>query len=128
MARIRLATIATTETPPVGQLAIYAKTNLKLYYKDENGIEYELLTGSTPGIGGYNVDYYTLTPTDIAAKSIDLSGVPTQNTKVLLDIADGGGSRAYGLDYYVYGSTLTWESTRLDGLLEEGDELRVVWF
>lgn len=128
MARIRLATTPTTDTPPVGQVSVYAKSDLKLYLKDETGAEYQLLTSGTPGVGGYFVDYYTLDAGEVTAKEIELSGSPTQPTRVLLDIADGGGSRTYLLDYTVSGNVLSWNGLRLDGLLEEGDELRVVWF
>ncbi len=128
MARIRLATIPTSDTPPVGQVSIYAKSDLKLYLRDETGAEYQLLTSGTPGIGGYQVDYYVLSSDEVAAKEVTLSGTPTHPTRTLLDITDGGGSRIYSLDFTVSGDILSWDSLRLDGILEEGDELRIVWF
>lgn len=128
MARIRLATIPSSDTPPAGQVAIYAKSNLKLYYKDENGIEYELLTGSTPGVGGYAVDYVTISAAQATAKEVVLSGTPTHPSRTLLDITNGGGAQIYSLDFSVSTNVLTWAGTRLDGILGEGDEIRIIWF
>lgn len=128
MARIRLATVPTSDTPPIGQVSIYAKSDLKLYYKDENGIEYEILTGATPGVGGYDVDYFTLDAAQIAAKEVELSGTPTHPLRTLLDVTNGGGACIYSLDFSVTGNVLSWDGTRLDGILEEGDEIRIIWF
>jgi hypothetical protein len=128
MARIRLATVPTSDTPPVGQVSIYAKSDLKLYLRDETGAEYEILTGGTPGVGGYEVDYVTLDAAQIAAKEVELSGTPTHPLRTLLDITNGGGAQIYSLDFSVLGNVLSWDGLRLDGILSEGDEIRIIWF
>lgn len=128
MARILLATVPTLDTPNVGQVSIYSKADLNLYLKDETGAEYQLLTNATPGVGGYNVDYFVISASEELAKEVELSGTPTSPTKTLLDIAEGGGAQIYSVDFIVSGNTLSWNGTRLDGLLEEGDEIRVIWF
>lgn len=126
MARILLATIPTTTTPSAGQVSIYAKGDLKLYFKDETGAEYELLSSGS-SLSGYEVDYFVISSAEELAKQIQLSGTPTQPTKTLLDIYGGGGTRIYSIDYTVTNDILSWSGLRLDGLLSVGDEVRVVW-
>lgn len=128
MARIRLAKIAGSDTPPTGQVAVYAKTNNKLYYKDDLGIEYEILAGTTPSGGGYEVEYFTVSAAQALAKEIELSGTPSNPNKTLMDIANGGGPQIYALDFSVSSNIVSWDGTRLDGILGEGDEVRIIWF
>lgn len=126
MARILLATTPTIDTPNTGLVSIYSKANLKLYYKDETGAEYEILsTGSS--ISGYNVDYFTISSAEELSKQIQLSGIPTDPSKTLLDIYGGGGVQIYSIDYTVSGDILSWSGLRLDGVISTGDEVRVVW-
>lgn len=75
----------------------------------------------------YNVEYFTVNLSQEIAKEIQLSGTPSYPTKTLLDIAEGGGTRIYSVDYTVTGDKLSWSGLRLDGLLESGDEVRVIW-
>ena len=67
MARIRFATIASDDTPPAGQVSVYAKSNKFLYLKNDTGAEFELLTNNTPGVGGYQVDYFVISASEEAA-------------------------------------------------------------
>lgn len=117
MARIRLETIASSVAPPEGQVAIYAKLDRSLYLQDEAGSEFEIFTSGTPGVGGYEVNYFTLTAEQELAKAIELSGNPVYPTKTLLDISNGGGSQVYDVDFIVEGNILTWDSRRLLMLL-----------
>lgn len=128
MARVRFATIASDGTPPVGQVSVYAKTNKKLYLKDDTGAEYELLTSGGGTGAEYQVQYVDISAGDEAAKQITLSATPTQPTRVLVDVANGGGPLRYGLDFVVSANILSWSGGRFDGILSEGDELRVVFY
>ena len=84
--------------------------------------------GGGPAVSGYQVEYFTLTLTDETNKSVTLSSTPTQPTRTLLDIQDGGGSATYGSDFSVSGNTVSWAGGQFDGVLAEGDIIRVVYF
>ena len=67
---------------------------------------------------------YTLNSTDVANGFVILPTVPTQPANTLLTVA-GGPMQIYGVDYTVVGSTLTWGSLGLNGILAAGDVLTV---
>lgn len=126
MARIVLATIPTETTPDSGKVSIYAKPNTNLYLKDDAGNERLILdSGSATGVG-YTVEYFTLDISDILAKEITLADTPIKDNNTLLAV-DGGGVCFYGLDFVVAGNKLNWIGLRLDGLLEPGDVLQVIY-
>jgi hypothetical protein len=128
MARILLATIPTLDTPNTNQVSIYAKTDKKLYYKDDFGNEYQLLySGSATG-AEYRVEYFELDLGNLSAKQIELAETPTQPERTVVDVFNGGGPMRYGIDFTVTGSTLSWSGGRFDGVFEEQDELRVIYY
>jgi len=125
MARIRLATIPTTDTPPAGEVSIYAKADRNLFLKDDLGVERLIFdSGSAPG--GYVVEYFTLDALQIAAKKILLADTPTEADHVIVDVY-GAGACFFSLDYTVSGNALEWDGLNLDGLLEVGDVVRVIY-
>lgn len=126
MARLVLATIPTETTPEAGKIAIYAKANNNLYLKDDTGLERLIFDGQSAAGTGYKVEYFTLDIGDILAKEITLAQTPHQEDQTLLSV-DGAGSCFYGLDYAVTGNALHWTGLRLDGLLEPGDVLQVIY-
>lgn len=106
MARIRLATIPTSDVPPIGQVSIYAKANLKLYLRDETGAEYELLTSASP-----------LTVTQ-APRVVDLfgTGMSTQVRDIVKVLSDGSvqtisNNLASSIPYGIFGIVYTKPST-----------------
>lgn len=128
MARIRLTNNSVAESaPPVGQLSVYSKIDLGLYIQGEDSVEKRLIDTSCPGASGYIAEYFTLTLGDILAKEITLTNPPTFPQYVLLQV-DGAPPCFYTLDFTVSGSTLSWNGTRLDGLLEIGDVFQVIYF
>ena len=72
----------------------------------------------------YIVQKYTLTPTDIAAKSVTLSQAPTTANLTRLTVINGP-EQDYGPDFVVSGTTLSWSGLFLDGVLVSGDKLIV---
>lgn len=95
-------------------------------------IDVWMLTDGTPSVsvtpsGTLVVEYYELLAGDITAKEITLPSTPSDPTKVLLDII-GGSAQEYGVDFSVSGTTLTWNSLGLDGVLIAGDKLRYWYF
>jgi hypothetical protein len=81
----------------------------------------DFATGGGGG-SGYNVNLFTLSAGDIAAKSVTLSAIPTTPGKTILSVIDGD-QQDYGIDFSVSGTTLSWASLGLDGVLVEGDKL-----
>lgn len=122
---IRLVSGAAAGTPPAGCLHIYSKANKKLYYKDDTGTEYELGTG-----GGINlllqVDYITLTSTDILNKEITLSRTPAQADMTMWDVISGS-AQVYSDDFTVTGNVLSWNGKDPETFLQVGDICRVLY-
>lgn len=65
-----------------------------------------------------------LTGGDIAAKQITLANTPLNASAVRLTVY-GGPEQAFGIDFSVTGTTLTWNGLGLDGLLVAGDRLLI---
>lgn len=126
MARIRIQTTPTDSTPAANQLSIYARPDNNLYTKDSSGVERKLLDDTMSGVGAYEVEYFILTPGDIAAKELTLSATPVNAQKVLVNV-DGAPPCFYNLDYTVSGNKVQWTGSRFDGLLETGDVLQIVY-
>lgn len=78
------------------------------------------------GVGSYNIDKVTLNATDITNKQITLSGTPSTATDTRL-VVIGGIEQDYGVDFSVSGTTLTWSSLGLDGVLANGDKIIVIY-
>lgn len=128
MARLRFATVESDSAPPSGQVSLYAKTDNNLYLQNAAGDEYLIFTSGIPGVGGYFVEQFQIDVEELTAKEVILSGNPTQPTRTLLAVDGAGGIAFYGLDFTVTGNTLSWDGTRLDGLLELNDLIQVIYF
>lgn len=126
MARIRLGQVVSETAPPAGQISVYAKTDDSLYLQTPSGLEKLLIDSSSAAAYGYKVEYFTLDIGDILAKEVILAEAPAFPIKTLLTV-DGAPTSFYTLDFTVGGNVLTWSGTRLDGLLEPGDVLQVVY-
>ena len=80
----------------------------------------------------FEVEYFTLTPTDATNEYVSLSGYPVVSTNVALDVVSGtaqaltDGSGDFGVD----GTRIVWDNTNY-GLNQEGlttgDKLRVIY-
>jgi hypothetical protein len=128
MARIRLGTTASETDPPAGQVTIFAKnTDDNLYLRKSTGLEYVLLHSGMAGVGGYEVEQFELDLVDILNKEITLLDTPMTPQFVLLQV-DGGAPAFYSLDFTVSGNVLSWNGLRLDGLLEVGDRVQVIYY
>lgn len=126
MARLILATTPTDTTPDAGRVSVYAKADKNLYLKDETGLERLIFDSESAAGSGYKVEYFTLDIGDILAKEITLTAAPIFPDQTLLAV-DGAPNCFYNLDYIVLGYKLSWMGLRLDGLLEPGDVLQVVY-
>jgi len=77
--------------------------------------------------GTNNVTYRELSAAEETAKEIILSAAPATPSHVLVDIV-GGSTVAFGTDFTISGNVLSWDGLTLDGLLAEGDILRIQFF
>lgn len=77
----------------------------------------------------FNTQYFTLSGTDITNKYVLLSTAPvTKNKTVMLP---EGPAQTYGVDFEVTndngGTRLSWNGLALDGVLEAGDLLLILY-
>jgi hypothetical protein len=90
----------------------------------EGGID--LSVNSISGANFKPEQVRVLTSTDIALKSITLNVAPTSPNLVQVFVA-GGPMQVYGTDFLVVGQSLTWNLLGLDGELEAGDQLVIMY-
>lgn len=88
--------------------------------------QFDLTGTSSPPGTDYNVNKITLNAGQIAAKSVTLTNSPVTPSLTRL-VVIGGVEQDYGLDFTVSGSTLSWTGLTLDGVLEVGDKLVIVY-
>lgn len=89
------------------------------------------LTGGTPSVpvmsGTYRVETRTITSGEATAGSLTLAFTPSTPSYVRVEVRGGAAGQAFGIDYTVSGTTLTWASYGLDGLLASGDVLIITY-
>jgi hypothetical protein len=80
--------------------------------------------GGGGGNGINTVNYHTVTAGELAAKSFNLSAVPTG---IAISDMIGGGPLEAGVDYNLVGAAFSWNGLGLDGIIAEGDVVRVTF-
>lgn len=75
---------------------------------------------------GYNVQPFTLTPTDISNKFVTLPTAPTTDNLTQLTVI-GGPLQDYGVAFTVTGTQVGWAGLFLDGVLGSGDKLVIIY-
>ncbi len=73
----------------------------------------------------YTTEVVTLSTFDISQKFITLQNTPT--IAGLTTVTVGGISQQFGVDFITSGTQLSWSTLGLDGLLEAGDIMRIVY-
>jgi len=73
------------------------------------------------------VEYRTVTALEETSKEIILAHSLTEPLEILFDIAQGGGPQFPDTDFFIDGNSIKWEGMTLDGVLEEGDRIRIVY-
>jgi len=89
----------------------------------QNGV-WRNLVSSTGSPGLPVTEVFTLSNTDISNKFVTLSAAPATPANTKLDVV-GGPTQAYGPDFTISSSQLSWSSLFLDGVLVAGDRLIV---
>ena len=74
----------------------------------------------------FKPEFRTITVGEAAAKSLTLAYTPVTPSEVCLDVV-GGAVQFYGDDYSVSGTTLSWNALGLDGVLDSGDKIRIMY-
>ena len=120
--RIRWSESTEPEVPPSGRVFMWYDESEKAFKikKDDGTVE-------TLGSGGGNqtvVQYFTLTPGQIASSSVTLTYSPSPANQTALDIISNG-PQYYSDDFTVSGNVLSWSGKPIDGLLAIGDRIRV---
>lgn len=126
MARLRLSIFGTDSVPPADQVSVYAKSDRKLYLQDETSLEREIVLGGSINPGFQPPEVRTLTPEEATAKSVTLAAAPAAPTLTILEVV-GAPPQLFGVDFSVTDNVLSWAGLGLDGLLEHGDKIRVLY-
>jgi len=79
------------------------------------------------GVNTPRVEYRTITSGEALAKSLTLAFTPNLATNVMLDTI-GGTAQIYGTDYTVSTNVLSWSGLGLDGFLDTGDNVRILYW
>jgi hypothetical protein len=77
--------------------------------------------------GVNNVQYYSITLTDIMNKYFELSPVPAEPSKIQIDVINGSTQRI-NIDYQIISNQVHWNALSWDGLVEIGDTFRIQYF
>jgi hypothetical protein len=77
----------------------------------------------------YKVEYITVTLANTIAKEAPLGASPVSGGKTQVTMMEGVGLQI-GVDYNIdtIGNLVQWNGLQLDGLIQAGDKLRVVYF
>jgi len=97
---------------------------------------YNVLTGELDLVGGsstppvstteYNVNKFTLSAGQIAAKQVTLTDTPTTANITRL-IVIGGLEQDQSVDFSISGNVVSWNGLGLDGVLAENDKIIVIF-
>lgn len=133
----------TPDTPELGKVAIYAKSDGYIYAKDDAGREV-LLSNSNVALLDHLTDadphpqylkestsrkiqYVTVTSDHIQNKKIILDNTPINPQSLQADVKNGGGPLFFGEDFIVQGNEFLWDSLELDYIIEVDDKIRIVY-
>lgn len=86
--------------------------------------EGEILTVQIGQSIAYNIEYITLTTSDIANKKAKLMKKPSSAPSTVIT-PEGGLQQRYGIDYTIVDDWLIWDGYSLEGFLEEGEVITV---
>lgn len=101
---LKLVNDATPDTPEVGTVSMYSKTDSKIYYLDDQGKEREVGGGSSAGGGGiwlfstsltgdpgvFNIGFNNATPASVTQISISKTDFNSESQNILLGSMTGG--------------------------------------
>lgn len=131
------------DSPETEQITIYAKTDGKVYSKDNSGFEYLLSNDLTTildheaaanphpqyvlKVNLQKTEYRTITQAEVDNKQLLLAFTPLDPSSVQVDMKHGGGPLFLGEDFIIDGNLLKWGGCSLDSFISENDKLRIVY-
>lgn len=74
----------------------------------------------------YRVEKFTLTPADITNKNVTIAQAPITSSKTRMQII-GGLEQDFGTDFTVSSNQISWNGLSLDGVLESGDKIIIIY-
>jgi len=87
--------------------------------------------GSSSSSTDYNGDWITVDHTlileEVTAKEFIIDPAPITPSEVTVDIV-GGTPQEEGVDYQISGNKFQWGELGLDGILDVGDTVRLIYF
>lgn len=85
-------------------------------------------SGGGSGVpSGYYLEEFTLNSGNIISKSVTIANTPTTPAATLMVIS-GAPNMSYSEDFTISGTTVSWNGLGLDGILEAGDIISVVYY
>lgn len=114
-----------------GEMAVAQDTGLMYYWDTTTWVEIKATAVGGGGSSNYKPEpVITLNATNISNKYVVLTEAPTDKNKTRL-VVIGGIHQEYAADFVVTaddgGKRLSWSGLGLDGVLEDGDKLLVVY-
>jgi hypothetical protein len=91
----------------------------------QSQINYILSIINNISAGNINIVPFTLTPAQIAAKSVTLPQTPLPNTAIILPA--NGIPQLCGVDFSVSGNILSWNSQPFEDVAQAGDNIKILY-
>lgn len=103
-------------------------TRLRVSFSDLRTIEQALIDAGSSGGGGADlgVEFRTITALENTNKELTLAETPGASNKVVVFIVEGS-TQYFGVDYTVTGDILSWDTLGMDGIVEEGTRLVLIY-
>lgn len=103
-------------------------TRLRVSSSDLRTIEQALIDAGSSGGGGADlgVEFRTITALENTNKELTLTDTPGAYNKVVVFVVEGS-TQYFGIDYTVTGDVVSWDTLGMDGLVEEGTRLVIIY-
>ncbi len=99
------------------------------FYTDGNKVKWD-----SSGLSNFNtpftmfvMEYHTITSLDVFSRGLQLEQYPMSPDDVAVNVVSGV-PQMYGTDFVVVNNRLNWAGRNLEGLIAEGDELRLTYY
>lgn len=98
-----------------------------ILYINTQGITQDDIVDALPeDVNAFTIEDFTLSSLNISQKKIILSNTPKSSESLRFQ-PDGGLDQRLGIDYSVFGNEISWDGLELDGFLEVGEKIRIIY-